>query len=358
MSAGHLTQGQCIGSLIGGALGDTLGMPVETWTPAQIRKYVGTISAPIAPFIVLDRQGKVLDSDADGRLRYWGRDFSLGEYTDDTILTLAIARSIADLGRVDAQDATMRQVEEYRLRKQDDGSVRGGFGGTTKSAFERILSGTSALESGILEGPGNAPPMKMGPIGLYMARTEAYHEGIEAARTIGMATHLDPRSVAAGIAQAHAVYFAAHTDNHRLIDSVLDVVSKYEAHADRRHTAWEKGSLLDRLTWVRENAHKSDEEAYHFLGNGGFVLESYPFTIFMAQRYWDSPIEGMLATVNMGGDCDTTGAMYGTIMGARHGNIWPASWQAVLEGRSEIADLGARIARIGGDCDEQSPGRA
>lgn len=62
---------------------------------------------------------------------------------------------------------------------------------------------------------------------------------------------------------------------------------------------------------------------------GGLVYRSYPFALWMFQKYWDYPIEGLFDLVNFGGDCDTTAAIYGAMVGAKHGNIFPKHLQKI-----------------------------
>ena len=100
-----------IATLVGCALGDTLGMPVEGWKPEQIRKYAGKITEPLAPQIPRDELGQIIREDEYGRLPGFTRNLSRGEYTDDTILTLAIAESIAGYGRL-----SLEKIAEAQLR--------------------------------------------------------------------------------------------------------------------------------------------------------------------------------------------------------------------------------------------------
>ncbi len=188
-------------SLIGCAIGDALGMPVEGWKREQIKKYVGRITDFIDPVLVKDKEGNLLEQDEFGKLKYWTKDFKKGEYTDDTILTLTIAESLAQKGEVNIYDIAERHLIEYKKDNK-------GFGGTTREAMENLIKGKTIWESGVIGGPGNAPSMKMSPIGFYMHATDNYKQGLEFARLVGQITHLDPRSIASGVVQAHAIYSA------------------------------------------------------------------------------------------------------------------------------------------------------
>ena len=110
-------------TLVGCALGDSLGMPVEAWKPEQIKKYFGEITWLRDPLVVLDNTGSPLTKDEFGKLKYWNKDLKKGQYTDDTILTLAIAESIAANKGVVLEDIAARQVAAYESYRRVEGTV-------------------------------------------------------------------------------------------------------------------------------------------------------------------------------------------------------------------------------------------
>src|SRR5688500_5517293 len=121
--------------MLGTALGDTLGMPVEGWKKEQIHKYEGRIIHPIDPVFVKDITGNYDEEDEYRKLKYYTKDFNKGEFTDDTILSLALARALS-AGRFDLNDIAQKQLDEYVKRLMPDGTVFGGFGGTTIAGFK------------------------------------------------------------------------------------------------------------------------------------------------------------------------------------------------------------------------------
>lgn len=343
------TEDRFTATMLGLALGDTLGMPVEGWKRKQIQKYVGRITYPISPVLVYGKADELITRDEFGPLKYYTQDFQRGQYTDDTILSKALAESLVEVGNFNIFDIAKRQVAEYTKRLRADGTVFGGFGKTTSDAFKRLLVGVSPLESGVIGGPGNAPAMKIAPLGMFMAARDVYgdeyREGLRWAELVGGMTHLDPRSVASGIVQAHAVYTILHDcTRDEFIDSCVEVCQKYEQPVSALFSLWQKGSLYDRLHWIQDHKDTSTDEAHKVLGSNSNVFCSYPFALFMFQKYWDSPLEGLIETVNYGGDCDTTGSMYGALAGAKNGTtIFPEEWLTVLEGRKELEELGRKL---------------
>lgn len=332
--------------LLGCAIGDTLGMPVEGWKREQIKKYVGEIRGPIAPVILRDAEGRLIKNDEFGKLKYYTTDLKRGEWTDDTILTLALAESIIEKG-LDLEDVAKRHVKEYESRLREDGYVIGGFGGTTTEAIQNLRKGISPKHSGVIGGPGNAPAMKMSPLGIYMHAKNVYNQGLEFAQEVGKITHLDPRSLASGVVQAHAIYILLK-DIQRIefVSSLTDICKKFEKPLDERFTWYKQGDLLSRLNWIKSNIDANDEEAYNHIGVSSAVYKSYPFALFMFQKYWNSPLEGLLKTVNYGGDCDTTGAIFGSLAGAKRGIFFPEKWLDILDKKDRIIQLADELSSL------------
>jgi ADP-ribosyl-[dinitrogen reductase] hydrolase len=305
-----------LAALVGCALGDKLGLPVEGWSRERIKKKFGKITFPL----LTNR-----------------RDLANEDYSDDTILTLALAESLAAKKKIDLEDIASRQLREYELRIQPDGQVLGGFGGTTKQAFQRLQNGVSYLSSGVIGGPGNAPPMKMAPLGLYMDARREYGLGLQYAELIGKITHLDPRSLAGGVVQAQAIYsLLQDVSREEFLQTLLETCCTWEKPLTPEFPLAEDGSLASRLKWIQENKEADDETAHRHLGSNSLVYCSYPFALFMFQKYWDRPVEGLIETVNFGGDADTTGAIYGALAGARQGMVFPQEWQDNLRGKERL----------------------
>ncbi len=333
-------------TLVGCGIGDSLGMPVEGWSREQIAKYIGRITGILDPKEVAERYTRQRDDFSEAFLKFWNSELNLGDYTDDTILTMALAESLSIKG-FDLEDAAQRQVREYIIRKSPDGTASGGFGKTTTEAFRNLEKGVSLYESGVIGGPGNAPAMKMSPVGLYMYATGKYEEGLLFAEQAGRITHLDPRSVASGVVQAHAVYsLLGGAGRDEFLEGIVEVCLRFEKKVTEEYTYPKSGSFLSRLNWVREKKDAGDDEAFTRLRALSVVYSSYPFALFMFQKYWDHPMEGLIELVNYGGDCDTTGAIYGSLAGARNGTFFPQEMEIVLKDATRMRALGKSICEV------------
>lgn len=316
-----------IATLVGCALGDALGMPVEGWKKEQIKKYVGRITEILDPIVVRDSQGNRIEKDEYGKLKCYCEGLEKGEGTDDTILTFAIAESIAEKKSLDLEDIAAKHVKAYKERLKPDGRLIGGFGGTTIAGIKNLIYGIHPSNSGVIGGPGNAPGMKMHTIGMYAHATESIETTLDFAKAVGKMTHLDSRSIATGIIQANCIFhLLAGISRQEFIENIVEVCAIYEPPLNKQFAMYEKGTLLERINWIKENKDTDPEEAYKTIHCSSIAFESYPFALFMFQKYWDNSTGGMIETVNYGGDCDTTGAIYGALCGAKNGMIFPKSW--------------------------------
>ena len=335
--------------MLGCAIGDALGMPVESWKKEQIQKYAGRITDFLAPVLVKDENGNLVQQDEFGKLRYWTKDFKRGEYTDDTTLSVALAESLIACRGFNLEDIARRQAAEYTKRLQPDGTVFGGFGQTTIDGFKNLLAGKSPYESGVIGGPGNAPAMKMAPLGLWMHATMNLEKGLHFAHLIGSITHRDPRSLASGVVQAYAVSSLLEgIDRSSFLREITSLCTSVEQETPADYPLADRGTLAECLEWISENCDASADEAHRHLKSNSLVFCSYPFALFMFQKYWDEPVEGLIETVNYGGDCDTTGAMFGALAGARHGKCWPQHWVEQVQDSARLQELGEQMYRLNG----------
>lgn len=248
-------------TLLGGALGDTLGMPVEGWRREQIRRYIGAIGEPIDPVIIRDAAGQMVSQDEDGPLLSVSPHLKKGHWTDDTALAVVTASAIVKSKGLDLDALARHSLALYAASQTRVGNDRtmASFGCTTLAAFKRLQQGISPLTSGIAGRiPGNGPALKMAPVGLYMKATGQYEEGLHFAEMAGKMTHLDPRSVASGIIQAHAIFVLLNGITRRaFLASLVETCQRWETSAQQGR----KMTLAERLRWVMEHSDADLETA-------------------------------------------------------------------------------------------------
>ena len=135
------------GCLLGLAVGDALGAPVEGMSEVEI----------------IGLHGRITELSGGGG-------WALGEYTDDTSMMLAIARSIAALGRFSPEDVAERFLEWFEAGAK-------GIGHTTFVALNEMRSGVPWRQAGqnahrLLreKSAGNGSLMRSAPVALLHHR--------------------------------------------------------------------------------------------------------------------------------------------------------------------------------------------
>lgn len=302
-----LRESRFTGCLLGSAVGDALGMPLEGMRATSIR----------------DRVGRVRDFlDAPWRM------LKAGQWTDDTKMMLCHARSIVRKGRVDAPDTAREFLAWFK-----SGDWRG-IGGSTYEAMQRLLAGVPPEESGASGemAAGNGVAMRIAPVGL--ADCLDLERLREDARAVAVITHNNPEAVAGGQAVAFAVARAARgdLDPATLLEETVRFIGPC-ALAERLRLA---GRFL--------TEEMGPEEALARLGTSGYVVETVASAFFCFLRSPRDFEETVSRAVEGGLDTDTTGAVAGAISGAFNGlEGIPGRWREGVEAAAEITALARKI---------------
>lgn len=301
------------GCLLGLAIGDALGMPVEGARASSIRSRLGRVTDFLpAPW----------------------RNLQAGQWTDDTKMMLCHARSIADTGRVDPEDITRKFLDWM------DGRDWRGMGNATYSSIKRLGEGASPGESGETGemAAGNGTAMRIAPVALFLCRDlEALRREAETASII---THNNSEAVAGSRAVSYAI--ARMVQEEIEPDELLAGMVEFAGPSGVSERLSMAGRLLKQ--------EMDEEEALVRLGTSGYVVETVASAMFCVLKHRDDFAEAVIAAVNAGLDADTTGAIAGTLSGARNGlEAVPERWASQVEAAGEILDLADCIFELAYD---------
>lgn len=284
-------QARARAAFLGAALGDALGATVEFMTPGEIRAAHGVHREIVG----------------GGWLR-----LPRGRVTDDTELSLCLARALAAGDGLDLRGVAERFAAWLRAGPVDVGS-------TVRKGIRRFML-EGALEVPPNDGDaGNGAAMRMVPVALAALGDPALLERWAVAQA--HLTHHHPLSDAACVHVGELVQLACLGGSKaRLLRASEALVARVPAFAFEPYRGLATGYVVDTLRTV-----------LHF---------------FRATRGLE---ECLVAVVNQGGDADTTGAIAGAIAGAYYGEEQlPARWLRRLDPavRAEIEQLsGALVAR-------------
>lgn len=281
------------GCLIGCAVGDALGAPFEGYWDHQLPSR----KALLRSF-----------AEVEG--------YPLGQYTDDTQLTVATVESIVGRGRLDAADVARSIAALWKTQ-----SVVGPGGACTFAAKAFLRSGDWKTCGAPVGQAGNGTAMRTAALGLYFLQDP---ENLpEAVAEISRITHQDPRSVAGGVAIAKAAQLlasSANLDEDPFCRSIADAIRPYdEAFADM------VADLPSRLGEERDTA-------FHTIAWSGqakpefsrpvitpYVVPTVLAALWVVLRRPTSWPDAVVDAIHLGGDVDTLGAIVGSLMGTRLG---------------------------------------
>jgi ADP-ribosyl-[dinitrogen reductase] hydrolase len=297
-----VTATQIKGALYGVAVGDALGAPWEGWRPKQLFGKFGIIK-------------DMMQFDEP-----WG----LGEFTDDTWLTLATARAY-DGDEFSPSKAGLAMVIWMR-------SIGKGIGKLTNIALSNLSSGRcdvynsghKALASVGNRGASNGSLMKCISTGLI--HSYKHRDIIEKESTVlSEITHADPRCVAACV--GYNIVVAGLLDNKNPID-LMRVAQDEIKNIDKEAS--------DIFGYVADGEKSRFDPS--IMKEIGYVFRALDRSL-IACRDAISFEDEIIKIVNEGGDTDTNAAIAGGLLGARFGyNAIPKRWIDPLLNKDEIDD--------------------
>ncbi len=334
------------GCLLGLAIGDALGAPLEGLSAQQIRVHYG----------------QVVDY-VDGARAWKKKPYRWrmpGLYSDDTQQALALCDVLLEQRRVDPD----RLAELYVELATPKGAYVGAHRGVGRS-FRQVLADLERGVSPRLTGQvsaGIGAAMRIAPVALYF---NGDPDGMfDSVMVASLMTHRDIRSLAGAMAVAHAVRRLAAgalrnpsillrlaadvaREEERIADRYADLVSSLDLH--RRSLSRSIAHVESLLDLPRERALAAlVEEANHHgaepacrRATMGFPPACIPTCLYLLMTT-DSLEEALIEVVNLGGDTDTTGAILGALAGAYYGVATiPDRWLDGLQNHAAI-DLRAR----------------
>lgn len=313
-----------LGALILGGAADALGWRNESWKPGAKRTHTATRLEPWPKRI--------------GRVGGYWEKIEAGEYSDDTQLTIAVARCVSPDGQYDAD--RFAQVElPYWLSYQRGGGL------TIKAAAANLrenpqLTWDSNRFQGYEGSGANGAAMRV----LALALIEDAENRVVATWKNAITTHGHPRAIIGALVMVWGLSFAlreSRFEQNEYVRQLKEFIGQLNLDlTDERLLRWihsmvpvdfkerfkdTQKEMMNFVKTVWSNLSGEDRQVLQQLGcfnprTKGSGTATVAAGNYFFLKYYESPITGIIQAANTHGtDTDTIGKFVGNLLGALRG---------------------------------------
>lgn len=321
------------GSLIGGAVGDALGYPVEFMNEEQIFQKYGNTGIE---HYELDRSS------------------GLAVISDDTQMTLFTANALlfgmhrqrargisgeprhyalhAYLGWLHTQQFPyskenripdnwcgwtsylLQDVPELYVRRAPGITCLNGLG-RRKEKVDNNIHISDYIAEKINDSKGCGGVMRIAPLGLAISFWDKERLDLEGAQLAAI-THTHPLGYMPAAVLTHILNRLVYSEGETNLKSIIIEATNFvnTLFAENPYIS-ELTDIINKAIVLSEN-NGSDIENISQLGEGWVAEESLAISLYCSLKYKDDFSKAVIASVNHKGDSDSTGALTGNIMGA------------------------------------------
>ncbi|HEX8834635.1 MAG TPA: ADP-ribosylglycohydrolase family protein [Abditibacteriaceae bacterium] len=302
------------GCLLGLAVGDALGAPLE-WMEAPV---------------IQRKHGRVTEMIGGGWLKVLP-----GQTTDDTQQTILLAESLLQNDAFAPDDIAERLVAWFDTNPPDIGNhtravlarIKGvGAKGNSAPGTQTTdwKTASLAVQRSSPSAAGNGSVMRCAPIALFDWQDTSTR--IEHSRVQSEITHAHQECQ---WSCAIVTSFLAHAVTTGIRDAALDRALE---------------ECKDAPGHIRKRVTVATGKSRNELNPTGYVLDTVDCAIWALMNTYTFE-EALVEAVNLGGDTDTIGAVCGALAGAFYGEAdIPPRWLEKLHDRERIAGLADKLA--------------
>lgn len=311
------------GCLVGGAVGDALGYPVEFMDYGSIFiKYCNGQIAEYGNRGISEYEltnGKALISDDTQMTLFTANGLLLGKTRGKTRGIMGSYQSYVYLCYKDwyvTQTSAFPYNNEYKyswLVNIPELFSRRAPGSTCLTAIKSNNAGSVDAPDNSSKGCGGI--MRVAPVGLYFENDEQQDKTDMLGAEIAALTHGHELGYIPAAALVHIISLLSHSEDITLIQAV-------EESLEAVKRLFPKAKYLNKFVRLTEKAIAlasediTDLDGIKKLGEGWVAEETFAIAVYCSLKYQNDFEKAVTAAVNHGGDSDSTGAVTGNIMGA------------------------------------------
>lgn len=294
-----------IDGVIGHAIGDAMGVPVEFKGRALFYKPVK----------------EMLKSEVGDK----------GTWSDDTSMELATIDSFINCGEWNYDDIMNNFVSWINEAKYTSRGITFDVGRTCLRAIKNYsLNKVEALKAGLdsFNDNGNGSLMRIQPVVYYCYYKKLSNKEIyELVKNISSLTHRHEVSILG--CYIYVLYMI----------KLLDGIDKEKAYNDIKNEDYSIFSIEALDCYKRILKDDLNTLTVDDIKSSGYVVDSLEAAMWVVLKAKDFK-ESIIGAINLGGDTDTIGAITGSMTGIIYGyNTFPKEWLNALARREYIEDL-------------------
>ncbi|NND97523.1 MAG: ADP-ribosylglycohydrolase family protein [Pirellulaceae bacterium] len=280
---------QIAGSLLGTAVGDAVGLPLENLSRRRLDAWLG--NKPLRHRFLL----------------------GYAMVSDDTEHTCLVAQSLIRSGN----DAENFGSDLARRLKWWLAGLPAGTGRATARACIRLWMGIDWRRSGVWSA-GNGPAMRAAIIGVAMTDTQ---QAIKFTRASSQITHSDPKATYGALAIASlANHFAHRARDTTVFDGLESMFARWiNANDDDAAELMQLINAAIASARQGESTQEFAQQAGWERGVTGYTYQTVPVAVHACLRHPENFRAAIDGLVRCGGDVDSTAAIAGGILGAKLG---------------------------------------
>ena len=323
------------GTILGNAIGDSLGAPIEFLKHETI----------------LERFGKVtnyIDPNKLSEFTEWVR----GEYSDDTEMTLCVLDAIIEHRDISPDKITQNFLKWLDSNPKDIGLL-------TKQILQSIKMGRhwSKASKEIWEAEGGNKPgrnprasngslMRCAPIGVY--RFCNLNKLIDDSIVVSQITHYDDRCTYSNAVLNYLISKNIQHDNGNSPISnrndIQDAIKLIGKNSPKLKKALQK--VYKYVNAFAKGKKQFSQIITEFYNKGGYVLDTLSIALicfYCTETFREAIVEA----INTGSDNDTAGAVCGSLAGSFYGyDEIPLEWLRVLKRKDMLVEKSEKLFNV------------
>ncbi len=322
------------GCLLGGAIGDALGAPIEFMNMSQIKKFYGEngvndLQTGICGVAEISDDTQMMIFTADGLIKSIGTRFKGNEIPDMNI----VYDSYLDWLETQKNNGTTQKSNKGWISKISGLYEQRNPGDTCLSALKSGEMGT--LSKPINNSKGNGGVMRVAPVGLLYFNNPKI--AFEVGSRCAAITHGHPSGyLSAGVLSSILAYIIKGENIENAVDKSIEILEKHSNHEEV------KEALLKAKALAKTNI--PPQEAIESIGGGWVGEEAVAIAVYCALKSPDNYENAVKMAVNHSGDSDSTGSITGNIIGLSLGeNAIPEKWREKLELVNELRTISSDL---------------